>query len=152
MIDKTRNQRQQALKAKRKAEGLERLELWVKPEHKEAIKQKAKELNQGEKNMNTQAAMIQAAQQVEAMMPAKPAKTLMGNRTEQLVYSVFEQAAKAAYLRAAQECLNAAHDAAQGGIDLAATHEMITDKSVSLSQLKEMCTTGYAWGGNVVTL
>jgi len=102
--------------------------------------------------MTTQAAMIQAAQQVEAMMPAKPAKTLMGDRTQQLVFAVYEQAAKAAYLRAVQECLNAAHDAAQGGIDLAATHEMIADKAVSLEQLKEMCTAGYAWGGSVVTL
>ena len=49
MTAKTTSERQQTLKAKRKAEGLERLELWVKPEHKEAIKQKAKELNQGEK-------------------------------------------------------------------------------------------------------
>ena len=101
--------------------------------------------------MTTQAAMIQAARQVESLMPAKPAKTLMGGRTEQLVFAVYEQAAKAAYLRAAQECLNAAHDAAQGGIDLAAAHEMIGDKSVSLSRLKEMCTAGYAWGGSVVT-
>jgi hypothetical protein len=29
---------------------------------------------------------------------------------------------------------------------------MIADKSVSLSQLQEMCVSGYAWGGLVVTL
>lgn len=38
MTAKTTTQRQQALKAKRKAEGLVRLELWIKPEHKEQIK------------------------------------------------------------------------------------------------------------------
>ena len=38
MTAKTNTQRQTALKAKRKAEGLVRLELWVKPEHKELIK------------------------------------------------------------------------------------------------------------------
>jgi hypothetical protein len=38
MTAKTTTERQQALKAKRKAEGLVRLELWVKPEHKELIK------------------------------------------------------------------------------------------------------------------
>lgn len=45
MTAKTTTQRQQALKAKRKAEGLVRLELWIKPEHKEAIKKYTKELN-----------------------------------------------------------------------------------------------------------
>ncbi len=101
----------------------------------------------------TQNAMIQAAASIAAMMPAKPAKKLMGDRTEQLVYHVYEQAAKAAYLRAAQECLTRAWDAAGGtGIDFEGTHEMIADKSVSLSQLQEMCVAGYAWGGSVVTL
>jgi hypothetical protein len=38
MTAKTTTERQKALKAKRKAEGLVRLELWVKPEHKEQIK------------------------------------------------------------------------------------------------------------------
>jgi hypothetical protein len=38
MTAKTNNQRQTTLKAKRKAEGLVRLELWVKPEHKDQIK------------------------------------------------------------------------------------------------------------------
>jgi hypothetical protein len=42
MTAKTPNQRQTALKAKRKAEGLVRLELWVKPEHKEQVKTYAK--------------------------------------------------------------------------------------------------------------
>lgn len=100
----------------------------------------------------TQTAMIQAAASIAALMPAKPAKKLLGDRTEQLVFAVYEQAAKAAYLRAAQECLTAAFDAVGGvGIDFEATHEMIADKSVSLSQLQEMCTQGYAWGGSVVT-
>ena len=101
----------------------------------------------------TQTAMIQAASIIAAMMPAKPAKKLMGDRTEQLVFAVYEQAAKAAYLLAAQECLNAAWDAAGGsGIDFEGTHEMIADKSVSLTQLQKMCIAGYAWGGSVVTL
>jgi len=100
--------------------------------------------------MNTQTAMIQAAARIAAMIPAKK---LMGDRTEQLVYSVYEAAAKAAYLLAAQECLTRAWDAAGGtGIDFEGTHEMIADKSVSLAQLKEMCEAGYAWGGSVVTL
>jgi alkyl sulfatase BDS1-like metallo-beta-lactamase superfamily hydrolase len=96
--------------------------------------------------------MIQAAASVAAMMPAKPNRTLLANRQEQLVYFLFEAAVKAAYLRAAQECLNAGYDAQSGGIDLEATHEMIADKSVSLGQLIEMCQPGYAWGGSVVTL
>lgn len=100
----------------------------------------------------TQTAMIQAAASIAALMPAKPAKKLLGDRTEQLVFAVYEYAAKAAYLRAAQECLTAAFDAAGGvGIDLVATHESIIDRSVSLDQLKEMTTQGYAWGGSVVT-
>lgn len=100
----------------------------------------------------TQNAMIQAAACVATLMPSKPAKTLLGDRTEQLVYSVYEQAAKAAYLRAAQECLNCAWAAAGGtGIDFEDAHKMISDKSISLSQLQEMCITGYAWGGSVVT-
>ena len=101
----------------------------------------------------TQIAMIQAAASIAAMMPAKPAQKLMGDRTEQLVFHVYEQAAKAAYLRAAQECMTRAFDEAGGtGIDFEGTHEMIADKSVSLSQLQEMCIAGYAWGGSVVTL
>ena len=101
----------------------------------------------------TQQAMIQAAASIAALMPSKPAKKLLGDRTEQLVYAVYEQAAKAAYLRAAQECLNAAFDAAGGsGIDFEATHSLIADASVSLNQLKEMTTQGYAWGGSVATL
>jgi hypothetical protein len=46
MTAKTTTQRQTALKAKRKAEGLVRLELWVKPEHKEQVKTYAKLLAQ----------------------------------------------------------------------------------------------------------
>lgn len=105
--------------------------------------------------MTTQAAMIQAAASIAALMPPKPASKLevKVDRTKKLVYSVYEQAAKAAYLRAAQECLNVAFSAAGGtGIDFEGTHEMIADKAVSLSQLQEMCTQGYAWGGSVVTL
>lgn len=102
--------------------------------------------------MTTQSAMIQAARRIESLMPPRPARTLMGNRTEQHVFSVYEQAAKAAYLRVAQECLNAAYDAAQGGIDLAHAHKIITDDSVSLKQIKEMCAPGYSWGGTVVTI
>jgi hypothetical protein len=69
------------------------------------------------------------------------------------VFDVYEKAAKAAYLRAAQECLTRAFDAAGAtGIDFEGTHEMIADKSVSLAQLEEMCEPGYAWGGSVVTL
>lgn len=102
--------------------------------------------------MTTQNAMIQAAASVAALMPSKPVAKLMGDKTEQLVYHVYEQAAKAAYLRAAQECLTAAFDAAGGdGIDFEKTHEAIADKSVSLAQLQEMCVSGYAWGGSVVT-
>jgi len=101
----------------------------------------------------TQTAMIEAAASIAVLMPAKPAKKLFGDRTEQLVFTVYEQAAKAAYLRAAQECLTAAFDAAGGnGIDFEATHDLIADKSVSLDQLKQMTTQGYAWGGSVVTL
>lgn len=101
----------------------------------------------------TQTAMIQAAASIAALMPAKPAKKLLGDRTEQLVFAVYEQAAKAAYLRAAQECLTAAFDAAGGiGIDFEATHALIADVSVSLDQLKEMTAQGYVWGGSVVTL
>ena len=96
--------------------------------------------------------MIQAASSIAALMPAKPAGKLLGDRTEQLVFAVYEQAAKAAYLRAAQECLNVAYGAADGGgIDLPATHALIADPSVSLAQLKEMTVPGYAWGGRVVT-
>lgn len=103
--------------------------------------------------MHTQAAMIQAAASIAALMPQKPARKLMGDRTQQLVYSVHESAAKAAYLRAAQECLNNAFSAAGGtGIDFEGTHEMIADKSVSLAQLQDMCVAGYIWGGSVVTL
>jgi hypothetical protein len=101
----------------------------------------------------TQDAMIQAAASIAALMPAKPAKTLLGNREEKFVYSLFEAAAKAAYLRAAQECLTSAFDAAGGqGIDFEGTHEMIADKSISLQKLMEMCEKGYAWGGLVATL
>jgi hypothetical protein len=46
MTAKTPNQRQTALKAKRKAEGLVRLELWVRPGHKEQVKTYAKLLAQ----------------------------------------------------------------------------------------------------------
>jgi hypothetical protein len=45
MTAKTTTERQQALKAKRKAEGLVRLELWVKPDHREKIKEYAASLN-----------------------------------------------------------------------------------------------------------
>ena len=101
----------------------------------------------------TQAAMIQAAASVAALMPSKPNKIIFGNREEKFVYEVYESSAKAAYLRAAQECLNTAFSAAGGqGIDFSGTHDMITDKSVSLRQLMDMCETGYAWGGSVVTL
>lgn len=99
-----------------------------------------------------QTAMIQAAASIAALMPAKPAKKLMGNREEQLVYSVFELAAKAAYRRAAQECFNAAYDSAKGGVDFETTHEIIKDENVSLSDLIDMCAPGYGWGGSVVTL
>lgn len=105
--------------------------------------------------MNTQAAMIQAAASIAALMPPKPARKLMvmGDRTGPLVYAVYEAAAKAAYLRAAQECLTRAFDEAGGsGIDFEGTHEMIADKSVSLAQLQDMCVAGYIWGGSVVTL
>lgn len=102
--------------------------------------------------MEAQEAMIQAAQQIEALIPARPKKTLLGDRTEQLVFCVYEAAAKAAYLRAAQECLNRAYDEAGGGINLESTHAMIADKYVHWDQLKEMCEPGYAWGGGVVTL
>ena len=101
----------------------------------------------------TQAAMIQAAASIAALMPARPAKSILSGRTEQLVYSVFMAAAKAAYFRAAQECLNIAYDAAGGqGINIERAHEMIADASVSLPQLVQMCEPGYAWGGLVVTL
>lgn len=100
----------------------------------------------------TQTAMVQAAAGIAALMPTKPAKKLLGDRTEQLVYHVYEQAAKAAYLLAAQECLTAAYDVAGCvSIDFEATHALIADPSVSLDQLKEMTTQGYAWGGSVVT-
>ena len=95
--------------------------------------------------------MINAASSIAAMMPAKPAKKLLGKREEQMVYSVFEHAAKAAYRRAAQECFNAAYDAEAGGVDFEATHEIIKDESLSLSNLIDMCTSGYAWGGSVKT-
>jgi hypothetical protein len=101
---------------------------------------------------DAQTAMIRAAQKIAAMMPARPAKRLMGDRTEQLVFTVYEEAAKAAFLRAAQECLTCAWDAAGGvGIDFEGTNELICDKSISLAQLEEMCRPGYAWGGSVVT-
>ena len=102
--------------------------------------------------MTTQSRMILAAASVAQMMPARPKKTLLGNRDDQLVYSVYESAAKAAYVRAAQECLNAAYTAAGIDIDFAHTHEMIADESISLDQLKEMCVEGYVWGSHVVTL
>lgn len=101
----------------------------------------------------TQSAMIKVAASIAALMPSKPARKLLGNREDQLVYSVYESAAKAAYLRAAQECLTSAFDAAGGqGIDFEGAHEMIAEKSVSLQQLIEMCEKGYVWGGSVVTL
>ena len=96
--------------------------------------------------------MILAAASVAQMMPARPKKTLLGNRDEQLVYSVYESAAKAAYLRAAQECFNAAYAAVTSDIDFAHTHETLADESIKLDQLKEMCVPGYVWGGSVVTL
>ena len=103
--------------------------------------------------VNTQVAMIKAAASIAALMPAKPAKKLLGNREEQLVYSVYVAAARAAYLRAAQECLGAAFDAAgRQGMDFDGMWEMIADESVSLGQLMEMCESGYPWGGSVVTL
>lgn len=100
----------------------------------------------------TQQEMIKAAQQVATLMPPKPAWGLLADRTEQLVYSTFLQAAIGAYRRAAQECLNAAYDAVGGGIDLEAAHAIVADASISLGSLIEMCTAGYAWGGRVVTL
>lgn len=100
----------------------------------------------------TQTAMIQAAASIAAMMPAKPAKKLMGDRTEQLVFSVYEQAAKAAYVRAAQECFGTAYTAAGGGVDCDDIFAIIEDKSTSLADLVDMCVPGYAWGGAVVTL
>ena len=100
----------------------------------------------------TQIEMIRAAQKIAALLPERPSKRLMGDRTEQLVFDVYEKAAKAAFLRAAQECLTCAWDAAGGvGIDFEGTHELICDKSISLAQLEEMCRPGYAWGGSVVT-
>jgi len=42
---KTTGQRQQALKERRKALGLVRLELWVKPESRDAVKKFAKVLD-----------------------------------------------------------------------------------------------------------
>lgn len=86
------------------------------------------------------------------MMPAKPTKRVMGNRREQVVYRVLHRAAKAAYLVAAQECLGRAYDAAGGGINLNEIYGFISDESVSLEQLKEMCVPGYQWGGSVKTL
>ena len=102
--------------------------------------------------MTTQSAMIQAASSIAAMLPPAPSKSILASRHDQLVYSVFKAAAQAAYLRAAQECVTAAYDAAGGGIDLEATHALISDASVSLQSLAEMCQPGYAWGGSVVTL
>jgi len=99
----------------------------------------------------TQKAMVQAAAGIAALMPAKPAKTLLGNREQQLVYSVFEAAAKAAYRRAAQECFNAAYSAAGGGVDFEATHEFIKGDWMSLQDLIAMCEPGFGWGGPVVT-
>lgn len=102
--------------------------------------------------MTTQSRMILAAASVAKMMPAKPKKSLLGSQEDQLVYSVYVAAAKAAYLRAAQECLNAAYANVTTDIDFAHTHEMIADESINLDQLKEMCVEGYVWGGRVVTL
>lgn len=45
MKAKTNKDRQESHKARRKAEGLVRLELWVKPDHKEPIKTYAKLLS-----------------------------------------------------------------------------------------------------------
>lgn len=100
----------------------------------------------------TQNAMIQAAASIAALMPTRPAKTLMGNREQQLVFHVYEMAAIAAYRRAAQECFNAAYDAASGGVDFDATHDTINSEELSLSDVMAMCTAGYQWGGSVVTL
>ena len=41
----TVNQRQQALKERRKALGLVRLELWIKPEHRDVVRNFAKKLD-----------------------------------------------------------------------------------------------------------
>ena len=105
-------------------------------------------------NTLTQTTMIQAAASIAALMPAKPARTLMGNREANLMYSVYECAAKAAYRRAAQECFVTAHDAAgvNAGIDYDAVGAEIEANHLSLSDLIDMCTPGYAWGGLVVTL
>lgn len=97
---------------------------------------------------STQAAMIQAATRIASLMPAKPA----GSHEEQLVFSVFEAAAKAAWRRAAQECFNRACDAANGGADLEGVHDRIKDERRTLEELVEMCTPGYAWGCGVVTV
>ena len=45
--------------------------------------------------LGTQGAMIKAAATVAALMPEKPKRALLGNRHAQLVYSVYEAAAKA---------------------------------------------------------
>ena len=100
--------------------------------------------------MTAQTAMIQAAASIAAMVPAQP-KSIMGNRDAQLVFSVYKEAAKAAYRSAAHECLTAAFDAVDGGIDLAAADDAI-NSNVTLRDLQDMCTSGYAWGGRVVTL
>lgn len=97
----------------------------------------------------TQVAMIQAAVSIAAMIPPKPTG-LMANRKEQLVYSVFENAAKAAYRRAAQECFNAAY-AKSADVNFEETHETIKSEGLTLRDLMAMCETGYAWGGLTVT-
>lgn len=81
----------------------------------------------------TQDTMIQAAASIAALMPPKPAKKLMGDRTEQLVYSVYEAAAKAAYIRAAQEGLTRAFDEAGGTGFLQALRDVCKKHGVQIT-------------------
>ena len=97
----------------------------------------------------TQAAMIQAAQSIAALLPPKPTG-FMADRTAQLIYSVFENAAKAAYRRAAHECFNAAH-AKSADADTEEMHEIIRSEFLTLRDLMDMCETGYVWDGLTVT-
>jgi hypothetical protein len=99
----------------------------------------------------TQIAMISAAASIAALMPTRPTNTLLANREEKLVYSVFEAAAKAAYLRAAHACFNAARDAVEVEIDSSLDFDWIC-RVASLRDLIGMCETGHHWGGGIFTL
>jgi hypothetical protein len=101
-------------------------------------------------NRDTQYAMIKAAQEVEALMPMNPRTRLRGDRMPSLVYMVYYHAARAAYQRAAMECLVQAANAAasaEGSEQIMRMLAFVEANDRTLADLKAMCDPGYNWVG-----